>query len=175
MRTVSDAPVAVVTSVRLLRRHLMRHTGSLRPFRIRVVFLWLFIFRACIIAPRGGPRGEASWPNGYWHTISFLYIRARRFLLLFFLAFSTSHAHFASFARCARIALARRQNSVLRRPSKETPRGLAPPRFLIASLHPLLGAPPQHFLLPLLCSSPSSASSPDSGGCGPPPFSAVPG
>jgi hypothetical protein len=39
MRTVTDAPVSGVTSLRLLRQHLWRHTGSSRPFRIRVAFL----------------------------------------------------------------------------------------------------------------------------------------
>jgi hypothetical protein len=40
MRTVSAVSVSVVTSVRLLRQHLMCHTGSFWPFRIRAAILW---------------------------------------------------------------------------------------------------------------------------------------
>ena len=75
MRTVSDAPVSGVTSLRLLRQHLWRRTGSLLPFRIRAASPWHFIFRACILAPRGGPRSEPPQPSGCQPTISSSYIR----------------------------------------------------------------------------------------------------
>jgi hypothetical protein len=63
MRTVTDAPVSGVTSLRLLRQHLWRHIGSSWPFQIRVAFLWQTVFRTRVCAPRGGPWSEPSRPT----------------------------------------------------------------------------------------------------------------
>ena len=89
MRTVSDAPVPGVTSLRLLRQHLWCRTGSPLPFWIRAASLWHFVFRACIFVPRGGPRTEPPRPSGCQPTTSSSYLRGVRFLLLPFSAFTT--------------------------------------------------------------------------------------
>jgi hypothetical protein len=86
MRTVAAVSVSVVTSVRLLRQHLMCRTGSFWPFRIRAATLWLLHFCACIFAPRGGPRGEPPRPDGFRPTNFFSYIRAERFHSILFFA-----------------------------------------------------------------------------------------
>ena len=77
MRTVPGATVSGVTSLRLLRQHLWRHTGSSLPLQIRAAALWLSVFRACSTAPRGGPRTEPPRPSGCWPTTSSLYLRGR--------------------------------------------------------------------------------------------------
>ncbi|KAK1613582.1 hypothetical protein QYE76_019099 [Lolium multiflorum] len=120
LKNLALARVSGVTSLRLLRQHLWRHTGSSLPFRIRVASLWLSVFRACTIAPRGGPRGEPSWPSGCRPTTSSLYLRGERFLPLFFSALTTSHAPRA-LARCALATVVRRLRSSLRRTSAAIP------------------------------------------------------
>ena len=82
MRTVSDATASGVTSLRLLRSHLMCRTGSSRPFRIRVASLWHLIFHACSSAPRGSPRSEAPRAQRFSAHERPPYLRARRFPLL---------------------------------------------------------------------------------------------
>lgn len=54
------------------------HTGSWLPFQIRVASVWLSVFRACIVAPRGGPRSEPSRPDGFRPTSSSSFIRRNR-------------------------------------------------------------------------------------------------
>jgi hypothetical protein len=74
----------------------MRRTGSPLPFRIHVASLWHLIFQACIFAPCGGPRGETSRPSGCRPTNASPYLRAQRFHIFFFFAFSPSDAQSSS-------------------------------------------------------------------------------
>ena len=161
MRTVSDATASGVTSLRLLRSHLMCRTGSSRPFRIRVASLWHLIFHACISAPRGGPRGEAPRPSGCRPTNLSPYLRVRRFHIIFFPAFSPSSAPRASALR-ARLAVTRRRSFALRRTPEEAPQGSALQRLTAAFPQFPPRALPR-LLLPLHRSSPPPASSPNSG------------
>ena len=78
------------------------------------------VFRACIVAPRGGPRTEPPRPGGCWPTTSSPYLRGERFLLLFFSAFATSHAPIPPCPLRSAV-VARRRSSALRRTRRETP------------------------------------------------------
>ena len=86
------------------------------------------IFRACIVAPRGGPRTEPPRPSGCWPTTPSLYLRGRWFHFVFFLAFATPRA-LRAFAVRAPLAAVRHQGSSLRRSSRRSSRSSTPPRF----------------------------------------------
>jgi hypothetical protein len=62
MRTVSDAAVSVVKSVRLPRTQLICRIGSARPHRISVSLVWNLASCACTVAPGGGPQGRLNGP-----------------------------------------------------------------------------------------------------------------
>ena len=153
MRTVPGATVSGVTSLRLLRQYLWRHTGSSLPFQIRAAALWPSIFRACSIAPRGGPPGEPSWPSGFRPTTSSLYLRGRWFHFIFFPAFAPPE-HFEPLPlRSSRRRSTPRSFSPSRL-CEEAPLRFAPQRFTEAR-PPLPFRAPPRLLPPLLhlCSS----------------------
>lgn len=55
--------------------------------------LWHFFFRACILTPRGGPRGEPPRPSGCQPTTSSSYIMGVRFHFIFFSPLAPFPAH----------------------------------------------------------------------------------
>jgi hypothetical protein len=134
--------VSGVTSLRLLRQNLWRHTGSRLPFRIRAASLWHVIFCACILAPRGGPRSEPPRPSGCWPTISFSYKEGVRFHFISFPAFA-----YFPVLRALRLVQSRRRRSLPEPCSRRTcavalaaPKIFAAERSTGASSPPLLRA-----------------------------------
>jgi hypothetical protein len=166
MRTVSDAPVPGVTSLRLLRSHLMCHTGSSLPFRILVASLRPFVFHACSTAPRGSPRGEAPRAQRFPAHELLPYLRARQFLVVCFLALPTSRAPRA-LAVCAPFAASCRQDLSLRRTLRRSSAELCSVEVHQGPFASSAQSTARHPLLPLFRLPPLTASSLSSGGAPP--------
>ena len=108
--------------------------------------LWLSVFRACSIAPRGGPPGEPSWPSGFRPTIPSLYLRGRWFHFIFFPA-SALPEHFEPLPlRSSRRRSTPRSFSPSRL-CEEAPPRFAPQRFTEAPPPLSFRAPPRRSFL----------------------------